>query len=80
MVKFNTPEDDNTLIIGQYLGMLLCGLSTGLICGLLGLGLGLIFLNVLPAIGLGIVGLAIGIAYGLIGGARVIKQQEKDKN
>lgn len=79
MVKFNTEQEKLNDSMAEFLGIILCGLLILVICGTLGLGVGLIFLNLLPACGLGLVTSVIGFIIGLRGGYKTVAQQKKDR-
>jgi small-conductance mechanosensitive channel len=81
MVKFNTPEDDEKEHferLGNFLGVLFCGILTGTILGLLGLGIGLMFLStVMVAIGCGLSFAVIGFLWGLHGGIQTVEMNRR---
>lgn len=79
MVKLNTKRDEIDENIAEVAGMILCGMLVSVPLGFLGLGLGLMFLNWLPGIGLGLVSGTFGFLIGLRGGYKVVQQQRSSR-
>jgi hypothetical protein len=83
MVKLNTPHDENVELANkliELISLILVGTGFGIVCGLAGLGLGLIMLNVVPAIGLGLFSAAFGVAWGLTSLAEHLVKESKNAN